>query len=409
MQTSLPEPFRRTPKGRRAESILRSCVHCGFCNATCPTYQVLGDELDGPRGRIYLIKDLLERQQVDSVEVTHLDRCLTCRACETTCPSGVAYGELLEIGREFVEVHHRRSSWQRWLRGWLRRVVPDPASFARWSALGRVFRFALPARLRAQLPAAQQPDIEQPIIEDPVHGRVLLLDGCVQRVGTPDTNRALRSLLASRLIAVEKATDEGCCGGLSLHLGEHEEALATMRRNLDALAPSLDRVDAVISTASGCGVTVKDYERLFEDDDHYAVLARELSRKTMDAGEYLVSLGGRWCKRPDLDRVALHIPCTLQHGQRASDPPRQLLEAAGYELLPVRDAHLCCGSAGSYAILQPTLAEELRNRKLDCLQAGEPQVIATANVGCQMHLNAAAGVPVAHWLELLEIPQENEA
>ncbi|MEZ5549414.1 MAG: glycolate oxidase subunit GlcF [Pseudomonadales bacterium] len=404
MQTSLPDPYRLTPRGRRAESILRSCVHCGFCNATCPTYQVLGDELDGPRGRIYLIKDMLETQQTDEVVVTHLDRCLTCRACETTCPSGVAYGELLEIGRDFVETHHRRGTLDRLTRNWLRRVVPHPEVFNRWMRLGRFFRFLLPRRLASQISRPAGRAAATPVAASCGKGRVLLLDGCVQRLSTPDTNQALKRLLADAGVEVVSLADEQCCGGLSLHLGAQPEALDYMRGNLDAIGPVLGEVDAVISTASGCGVTLKDYERLLENEERHAGVARAFSRKVMDVGEYLLRLGVGWGKRDDLHRIALHLPCTLQHGMGLSDPPRQLLEAAGYELVPVQDAHLCCGSAGTYSMLQPELAGTLRARKLECLQAQGPEIIATANVGCQMHLATEAGVSVVHWMELLVSP-----
>ncbi len=401
MQTSLPEAFIATDAGKRAESILRSCVHCGFCNATCPTYQLLGDELDGPRGRIYLIKDMLEQEQTNSVASDHLDRCLTCRACETTCPSGVAYGELLEIGRNYLEANRSRSLSERFVRSWLLRVVPNPKSFAFWSALGRFAKPFLSKRLKRQLPAkAARPDSPSPEVTVPV-GTVLLLDGCVQRTATPGVNDTLQRLLASRQVRVLRAKDEGCCGGLALHLGEEAKGLETMAASLDALAPLLDEVDAVISTASGCGVTLKDYGRLLAADEARADKAALLTQKIVDAGEYLAALGGSWGRAEPSAAVALHVPCTLQHGQRQGAHPRELLAAAGYELVPTRDDHLCCGSAGSYALLQPELSERLGADKVAALTGNEPDVIATANVGCQMHLGGQAEVPVRHWLELL--------
>lgn len=406
MQTSLPEAFLASAEGKRAEAILRSCVHCGFCNATCPTYQELGDELDGPRGRIYLIKDMLEQESVHEVVTEHLDRCLTCRACETTCPSGVAYGELLEIGRNYQEARQPRTWRERLVRRWLLRVVPNPVSFARWSALGRMARPFMTSRLRRQLPATisrsarSLPEVAQPV------STVLLLDGCVQRVATPTVNDALAKLLAARNVRVLRLADEGCCGGLALHLGAAEKALDTMATSLDAMVEVLDEVDAVISTASGCGVTLKDYGRLFAADEKRSDNASALADKVVDAGEYLHSLGGNWTRASETRQIALHLPCTLQHGQRRAEYPRALLEAAGYELVPTRDDHLCCGSAGSYAILQPDLSEQLGANKVAALTEADPELIATANVGCQMHLGGLAQMPVQHWVELLATPEE---
>jgi glycolate oxidase iron-sulfur subunit len=405
MQTELPRALLDTEHGRRAEQILRSCVHCGFCNATCPTYQMLGDELDGPRGRIYLIKDLLEQQRVDPLARTHLDRCLTCRACETTCPSGVQYGELLEIGRELLETGLARPPAQRWLRRVLLAVVPYPRRFALLTALGRAFRWLLPGSLRRALPPA--PRRLPRSAEVPTQGaaaatgRVLLLDGCVQRAATPGVNTALARLLASRGVEVVRAAGEGCCGGLALHLGEAEAARRTMAGNIDALAAHLDGVDAVISTASGCGVTIKDYARLLRDDPARREAASRLTAVTVDAAEYLHDLGLRWQRATDHERVAWHAPCTLQHGQRVRGRVEALLQGAGYTLTPVAEAHLCCGSAGTYSVLQSDLAGRLKARKLAALSAGGPDLIATANVGCQLHLASGADVPVVHWIELL--------
>jgi len=402
MRTELPESLRATPAGRRADEILRSCVHCGFCNATCPTYLLLGNELDGPRGRIYLIKDVLETSSADAVTQTHLDRCLTCRACETTCPSGVAYGELLEIGRELVEQQVQRPLVQRGMRAWLRHVVPRPARFRRWVRLGRAFRWLVPARLRGQVPPLgralrlrSQPGERQAL------QRILLLEGCVQRVTTPEVNAALRELLGRQGIDVVTVRGETCCGSLALHLGQRTEAEATMVRNLVALQPYLDGLDAIVSTASGCGVTVKDYGRLLAHDPEHAELAARVSALAVDVAEFLGGLEAEWSRAPDIERIAWHSPCTLQHGQRVTGVVEGLLSSAGYELVPVRDAHLCCGSAGTYSILEPELSERLREQKLAALGAHAPQAIATANVGCQLHLGAGAEVPVLHWIQLL--------
>ncbi|MBX3707530.1 MAG: glycolate oxidase subunit GlcF [Pseudomonadales bacterium] len=412
MRTELPVTLLETPDGRRADAILRSCVHCGFCNATCPTYLLQGDELDGPRGRIYLIKDLLETGTADTVTQTHLDRCLTCRSCESTCPSGVAYGELLEIGRATMARVVPRPPLERAIRRGLRAVVPRPGRFRALLVLGRAFRWLLPARLRGQVPVWRalrlpragkdaDPSAQAGNARTAGHGRILLLEGCVQRVATPDVNAALRRLLTGRGIEVLSAREEACCGSLDLHLGHDEEARAVMIRNLEALAPLLDRVDAVVSTASGCGVTVKDYGRLLAHVPAYAGRARQVSALARDVAEYLADLGVEWSREFACERVAWHAPCTLQHGQRVTGRVEALLQAAGYTLVPVRDPHLCCGSAGTYSILEPALSKRLREARLAALGAHSPEVIATANVGCQLHLAAAAGVPVVHWLQLL--------
>jgi glycolate oxidase iron-sulfur subunit len=412
MQTDLPLHLLATEQGARADAILRSCVHCGFCNATCPTYQLQGDELDGPRGRIYLIKEMLETETAHPVTRRHLDRCLTCRACETTCPSGVRYGELLEIGRDYLEAALPRGGADRWLRRWLLAVVPRPQRFRRWLVLGRAFRRLLPARLARQVPPAAAPDIRTraadasatnapPTDAPATRPRVLLLNGCVQRTATPGVNQRLSELLAARGIEVVSAAAETCCGSLALHLGAAAQARETMAANVDALAGELDSVTAVVSTASGCGVTVKDYARLLGDDIARREAARRVAAQTVDVAEYLHGLETSWARDPRRRRVAWHPPCTLQHGQQLRGLVEALLERAGYELVPVRDAHLCCGSAGTYSLLQPVLAERLREAKLAALDEHAPDVIATANVGCQLHLTTGTGTPVVHWLELL--------
>jgi glycolate oxidase iron-sulfur subunit len=402
VRTELPDSLLATPAGRRADEILRSCVHCGFCNATCPTYLLRGDELDGPRGRIYLIKEMLETGAADAVTRTHLDRCLTCRSCETTCPSGVAYGELLEIGREVLEEQAPRPLMQRSLRKWLRRVVPRAGRFRRWLRLGRTFRWALPARLRAQVPPlGRRRRAGTGIAARHAVQRILLLEGCVQQVTTPDVNAALTELLGRHGIDVVTARGEACCGSLALHLGQRDEARATMVRNLAALAPHLDGLDAIVSTASGCGVTLKDYGRLLADDPQHAELAARVAGLTVDVAEFLRGLPVEWSRDAAFERIAWHAPCTLQHGQRVTGVVEALLQSAGYELVPVRDPHLCCGSAGTYSILEPALSARLRDQKLAALGQHAPQAIATANVGCQLHLASGAGVPVLHWVQLL--------
>jgi glycolate oxidase iron-sulfur subunit len=413
MRTDLPRALLGSEEGQRADAILRSCVHCGFCNATCPTYLIEGDELDGPRGRIYLIKEMLETGVADSVTRTHLDRCLTCRSCETTCPSGVKYGELLELGRETLENAPVRGLRDRLVRWGLRRIVPYPSRFRPLVAVGRAFRWLLPRRLRAAVP----PRFDYRPVTDAVPaarrsdaGRVVLLEGCVQRVATQGVNAALRALLAARGVEVVTVREEGCCGGLALHLGARADADSTMGRLLDALEPHLDGIDAILSTASGCGVTIKDYGRLFAHDAERAPLARRVAELTRDVAEYLATLPGEWARDPAHARVAWHPPCTLQHGQRVTGVVERLLRQAGYDLVPVRDAHLCCGSAGTYSLLEPARAERLGSAKRAALLAANPDIIATANIGCQLHLSAARPaarlganepVPVRHWIELL--------
>ena len=409
MQTHFSKDYLATADGERANAILRSCVHCGLCNATCPTYQVLGDELDGPRGRIYLMKGLLEEAdggasgKALSVAQTHLDRCLTCRACETTCPSGVAYGELLEIGRAAVERRAQRRPMDRLMRLWLGLVVPSVRWFPRWAALGRWFRWALPSALAVALPErSKRPEGSMPVPQL-TGGRLLLLQGCVQRQATPATQAAAIRYFNHRGLQVVAAEGEGCCGGLNLHLGQTRQALDAMRRNLDALQPHLDGVQWIVSTASGCGVTVKDYGRLLANDPNYAALAARVAAMSRDLAEVAQALPA-----PNEDtspskpgrKVAWHPPCTLQHGQRLTGIVERLLAEAGHELVPVKDAHLCCGSAGTYSVLQPELARRLRQDKLTNLTAGNPDVIATANVGCQTHLTSAS-CPVVHWIELV--------
>ena len=403
MRTQLAASVLATEDGRRADEILRACVHCGFCNATCPTFQVRGDELDGPRGRIYLIKGMLESGAPNAVAQTHLDRCLTCRACETTCPSGVRFGELAEIGREMLESDApsapTRGARDRLVRVLLR-VVRQPRWFRWLVALGRAFAWMLPRRQRRMLrpsglrhtPAGRS-RAPRSATSSP---RVLLWQGCAQRVVTSDVNAHLSELLEARGFAPFVAAAERCCGGLDLHYGRAEDAQAAMRHNVEQLG-TLD-AELVISTASGCGVTLKDYGRILADAE-----AAAFGAKVRDVSEVLA--GHTFHKRPidgrELHRIAWHPPCTLQHGQRLTGTVERILTATGYELAPVADAHLCCGSAGAYSLLQPAIADELARRKARELQRHRPEAVATANIGCQMQLAAALDAPVLHWLELL--------
>lgn len=396
MQTQLPTDFIATDRGRRANEILRSCVHCGFCNATCPTYQLTGDELDGPRGRIYLIKELFEGAQNPQRVTQHLDRCLTCRACETTCPSGVAYGELAEIAR--VEIGPRRTGKHGLLRTLLQWMVPYARRLRMLARVGKYVKFALPKAL-----AAQVPDTVTPGLAADTQGskQVLLLQGCAQQVTTGQVNQGLQQLLGELDIGVLTAPREGCCGSLDLHLGDEAKTLRAARDNVDAIYPLLSQVDAVISTASGCGVTVKDYGRLLAADSAYAQRGADVAAATMDVSEYLAGLGQSLGARFPGKRVAWHSPCSLQHGQQSEGVVESLLTGAGYQLVPVPDAHLCCGSAGTYSVLQPQWSAQLRKAKLEALESAAPDIIATANVGCQTHLGEGTNTRVMHWIELL--------
>jgi glycolate oxidase iron-sulfur subunit len=407
MQTNLVSALRDTDAGREADRILRSCVHCGFCTATCPTYQLLGDELDGPRGRIYQIKALLEGEAPTRAVQLHLDRCLTCLNCMTTCPSGVQYDRLLATGRDIVEAQVARPFTQRLLRQALRRVLPYPARFVPLLRLGQAVKPLLPRALKAKLPAAGRIG---PLPQRRHPRRVILLQGCVEPALTPAAVGAAIRVLDAAGIEVIRAGG-GCCGAISEHLAAHDEARAFMRRNIDAwwphLAPDAPAAPAaIVATASGCGAMVKDYGYHLRGDPDYASKAARVSALARDPAEVLTAQDLARLPSPSARgwprRIAFHPPCTLQHGQRLMGRVEALLREAGFELTPVRDAHSCCGSAGTYSILQAGLSEQLRARKLDALEQGAPALIATANVGCQTHLAAAAAVPVVHWLELFD-------
>ena len=401
MQTRLPESLLATAAGQEADAILRSCVHCGFCTATCPTYQLLGDELDSPRGRIYLIKQMLEGNEPGSHTRLHLDRCLTCRACETTCPSGVNYHRLLDIGREALDRRLPRPASQRLLQRALRLVLPYPRRFAPLIGLGRGVSRLLPAGLRHKLPPVQS----LPARPTRTHPRrMLALAGCVQSVATPATNAVTARVLDRLGIQLIEAPAAGCCGAMSHHFAATDEARAMMRRNIDAWWPHIEQgAEAILVTASGCGAFVKEYGKLLADDPAYAERAARVSELAQDPAEVLqqedlealdIDGGGR--------RVAYHPPCTLQHGQQLPEIVEGILARLGYQLTPVADKHLCCGSAGTYSITQPELAARLRDNKLAALNAGRPELIATANVGCQLHLQTESEQPVRHWIELLD-------
>ncbi|MBP8924895.1 MAG: glycolate oxidase subunit GlcF [Pseudomonadales bacterium] len=402
METHLADFIRGTSSGDCAETIIRKCVHCGFCNATCPTYQLLGDELDGPRGRIYQIKQIMEGKEVTVRTQLHLDRCLSCRACETTCPSGVEYGKLLDIGRATVATRIERSALQRALRRSLRAVMTHRTRFALLLGLGRTVRGVLPVTLKALVP----PRVAAGEWPPPRHARrMLVLEGCVQPALAPRINTAAARVLDRLGISLMPVTQAECCGALSHHLDATAEALGFVRRAIDAWWPHIEQgAEAIVMTASGCGVMVKDYGYLLRDDPQYAPKAARISALTRDiaevvAGERAALAGVRHSTGV---RVAFQSPCTLQHGQGLVGVVESILGDAGFELTRVADAHLCCGSAGTYSILQPALADQLRRHKLDALQADSPALIASANIGCLMHLQARSRLPVRHWIELLD-------
>jgi len=403
MQTALADFIKNTPEGREADAILRTCVHCGFCNATCPTYQLLGDELDGPRGRIYLMKQVLEGQPATAKTQTHLDRCLTCRNCETTCPSGVQYGRLLDIGRHVVAQRVGRTPAEQAIRWTLRRGLMAKPLFGGALAVGRAMKSLLPRELSAKVPDAPPAGVWPPAR----HARKMLaLTGCVQPALAPGIDAAMARILDRIGISLVRAGG-GCCGALPHHLDETAEAIALAKRNIDAWWPHLDRdAEAVIVTATGCGVMVKDYGYLLRDDRAYADKAKRIAELARDPVEVI---GAEWrsiAPKIAMDfgplKVAFHPPCTLQHGMKLAGRVEEILSALGLELTPVANGHLCCGSAGTYSILQPELSSRLKANKLAALEAGAPDVIASANIGCMTHLATGTSRPVRHWIELLD-------
>ncbi|MGV3499629.1 MAG: glycolate oxidase subunit GlcF [Hydrogenophaga sp.] len=405
MQTQLAPEFQHSPAGREAEAILRKCVHCGFCTATCPTYQLLGDELDGPRGRIYLIKQVLEGAEPTRKTQQHLDRCLTCRNCETTCPSGVQYGHLVDIGRAIVDAKVPRPAGERTVRWLLKEGLPSPL-FAPAMKLGQAVRGLLPGALKAKVPEPR------PAGAWPTRGharKVLMLAGCVQPAMAPNINSATARVLDAAGIQTVVASEAGCCGAVKFHLNDQAGGLAQMRANVDAWWPHVEQgVEAIVMNASGCGVTVKEYGHLLRDDPAYAERAARISALTRDLSELLPdlvpTLKPRLARTPDAQRVvAFHPPCTLQHGQQLRGGVERWLGELGFTVRVARtESHLCCGSAGTYSVLNPALATTLRDRKLDRLGELQPAVIASANIGCITHLQSGSATPVRHWVELLD-------
>ncbi len=409
MQTSLAPEYRDSADGRAAEAIVRKCVHCGFCTATCPTYQLLGDELDGPRGRIYLIKQVLEGQQPTRKTQQHLDRCLTCRNCESTCPSGVDYGHLIDIGRKLVDAKVPRPMTERAVRWALKEGIPSPL-FGPAMALGQTVRPLMPAALKAKVPPRQAAGAWPA----QTHVRkVLLLAGCAQPAMSPNINRATARVLDAVGIQTLVAPKAGCCGAVKFHLNDQDGAKQEIRANIDAWWPHIEAgVEAIVINASGCGTMVKDYGHVLRDDPVYAAKAVRVSALARDLGELLAGLVPALQQRfPDLPahnrqlgaRIAFHPPCTLQHGQKLKGLVEPHLAALGYDIRVAGcESHLCCGSAGTYSVLNPTLAYQLRDRKLGHLGDLQPTVIASANIGCITHLQSGTDTPVRHWVEVLD-------
>ena len=416
MQTKLAPEYRNSADGIAAEAILRKCVHCGFCTATCPTYQLLGDELDGPRGRIYLMKQVLEGETPTRKTQLHLDRCLTCRNCETTCPSGVEYGHLVDIGRKLVDAKVPRPATERVLRWALKEGLPSPL-FGPAMQLGQLVRPLLPAALKSKVPASSAAGV-WPVRQ---HRRqMLLLAGCVQPAMMPNVNSATARVLDAAGIQTLLAAGAGCCGAVKFHLNDQQGGRAAMRANIDAWWPYIEAggkgVEAIVMNASGCGVTVKEYGHILRDDPAYAEKARRVSDMTRDISELLPELVDRLAAKVDPQRlhagadpaqhgapIAFHPPCTLQHGQQLRGGVEKHLNALGFNLqLSRNEPHLCCGSAGTYSVLQPDLAYQLRDRKLGHLAELQPAMIVSANVGCIGHLQSGTATPVRHWIELLD-------
>ena len=403
MQTQLADWIRDTPQGREADAVLRKCVHCGFCLATCPTYGLLGDELDSPRGRIYLMKQMLEGAPVTHRTQLHLDRCLTCRACETTCPSGVEYGKLVDIGREVVEQKVRRPAHERLQRWALARFLPSRVLFGAAMRVGRFFKPLLPRALARKIPRLRRPGAWP---QDRHARRMVVLTGCVQPSMAPSINAATARVLDRIGISLVEAPGSVCCGAVPFHLNYQHDGLDLARANVDAWWPHLQQgVEAIVITASGCGTMVTDYGRLLREDPRYAEKAAHIAALAKDISEVVAAEKDAILAslpREPAPKVAFHSPCSLQHGLKIRGVVEDLLMQAGFVLTPVPDAHLCCGSAGTYSILKPDISQRLLRDKLAALEGGDPEVIATANIGCLAHIASGARRPVRHWIELLD-------
>lgn len=403
MHVELADSMRDNPMAGQARDLISACVHCGFCLATCPTYLDRADERDSPRGRIYLLKQLLETGEAGEPTRTHLDRCLSCRSCETTCPSGMQYGRLLDIGRGMVEQVAPRSPSQRLFRRLLREGLSRPRLFALGLRIGQWFRPLLPRTLKRQIPVRQR---LLPVPEGATGRSMLVLDGCVQAAATPRTNNAAGRILARLGIELLAAPTAGCCGAVNHHLGAAEAGLDNMRRNIDAWWPFVENgAEAIISSATGCGSMITEYGHLLAHDPAYAEKAARITSLHRDIADVLQGENlKQLASNRTVGRVAVHTPCSQQHALKRSGQVQDILARAGFDLVATRDDHLCCGSAGTYSILQRQSSQRLRQRKLAALTGDSPDLIVTANVGCQLHLANDIGPPVVHWLELLDAP-----
>ncbi len=402
MKTELSSELLATSEGKEADSILRTCVHCGFCNATCPTYQLLGDEKDGPRGRIYLIKQLLEGKEATEKTQQHLDRCLTCRNCETTCPSGVRYSHLLEIGRKHIEKKVPRDFKSRAIRKLLLNVLPYEKRFTPLMRMGQIFKPFTPKVIKKKIPIRTTKGY---LPKESHKRKMLILDGCVQPAMSPDINAATARVLNKLGISLITPPKAGCCGAVSLHLAAEDAALNFMRNNIDIWWPEIESgAEAIIMTASGCGSTVKEYGHLLKNDANYADKAKKVSELCKDISEIISNedLSAFKDNNANERKISFHPPCTLQHGQKITGVVESILIKSGYELLPVLDSHLCCGSAGTYSVLQPEISEQLQRNKINNLLENNPDLIVTSNIGCQTHLQEVSKVPVIHWIHLLD-------
>ncbi len=402
MKTSIAHAILETHQGKQANRILRNCVHCGFCNATCPTYQLTGDELDGPRGRIYLIKQVLEGKQPGALTLSHLDRCLTCRNCESTCPSGVDYGHLLDIGREMVSERTQRTTSDRFKRFMVRKLFLTRPLFNAAIATAQSIRTFLPKEIKQKVPEKTENLLGWPGTE---HARkIILVTGCVQPTLQPNIDRAATIVLDRLGIQTLLIPKSGCCGGISHHMDAYDEARATIKSNIDSWWPFIEnnQIEAIISTATGCEVTIKEYGRILADDREYRDKAARVSEFSQDLSEYVATQATpRARAKHSNQKVAFHPPCTLQHGQQIRGKVEAILQDAGMQLISFQESHLCCGSAGTYSILQKTMAEQLRDRKVQHIESAQPDVILTANIGCLLHLQSGTHIPVKHWIEML--------
>jgi len=404
MQTFIIDEILNTPAGAEANRILRSCVHCGFCTATCPTYRLLGDELDSPRGRIYLIKNMLEGGEVTRKTQLHLDRCLTCRACETYCPSGVEYARLLDTGRRQIEIRIKRPILDRLLRFLLRQTLPYRSRFEFLLRAGRMLRPLLSSRLRRMIPSRTK--ALRVLTRDDHQRRIILFTGCVQPALSPQTNEAAQRVLDRLGINAMAVYGEGCCGAIDYHMAEIDSAVRFIKNNIDRWWPYINNgIEAIVTTASGCGMMIRDYAYLLRDDPEYADRAECISALARDISEVFstedVTRLKSLMRDPDI-KTAFQNPCSLQHGQKMKNDTEVLLATLGFRLCPVPDSYSCCGSAGVYSLLHNEIAGQLRSAKISALLSGGPEVITTANIGCQMHLQQATDIPVKHWIEVVD-------